>query len=271
MIHSFLETLVPVESDDDDDDSPDVEFAFSIKASAPAGAGTAVTPEQCVALVVCGPGAAAAYASCALPLAPMPWALEVVKETLVRTFPPPPKSPRFFVGRGSGEAGEGPVVVAVLDAAVPGDMAAAWAEALLSAFPAATEVAMLDRIFRAGWRTSCGQERPQEPHLCGLWTAAYGASGPLDRADALALLPAPNAVEGLAAALLSRCEASRRRGLVALGLQDGAHLGEGTLSAFEKLGPLLRRLGLVQEGGKVPDYREAIRQNVPSVSMSIYA
>lgn len=264
MIHGFLDTLAPVESDEEDDDCPDIEFRFSARAPV-AAAGLEVKPEECTALILCGPGAASAFASSAFQLAPRPWSLDAAKETVTRAFPPVPRTPRFFTAVG------GTVAVAMLEAQIPGDMCAAWVEALLEAFPAAAEVVMLDRIFRAGWRTSCGQERPQEPHLCGLWTVAWGADGPLGKQGALPVLPAPNAVEGLAAALLTVCEASRRRCVVALGLQDGAHLVESSLRAFERLGPLLCRHGLLQDGRSAPDYGEAVRQLVPPASLSIYA
>lgn len=266
MIHGFLDHIEPTVSDDEDDERPDAEFVFSAKEEGK------VRPEGCTAVLVCGPGAATAYALSALALTPVQWSLEVVKETVARTFPPPPRSPRFYLA-GAAAEGSPSVAVAILDAPVPGDLAAAWSEALLGAFGGA-EVLVLDRIFRAGWRIFGEQVRPQEPHLCGLWTAAWGADGPIGGAGAsttLAVLPAPNAVEGLGAALLTQCEAAKRRCLVALALQDGAHLGEGSLRAFESLAPLLQRLGLQQEGAVAPDYREAVRQAVPPPSLSIYA
>lgn len=267
MIHSFLDTLAPVESDDEDDDRPDIEFRFAARAAV-AAAGPDVTPDQCTALILCGPGAATAFASCVFKLVPRAWSLDAVKETVVRAFPPAPRSPRFCTMQG---AGSGPLAVVLLEGQVPADMSPAWCEALLAAFPGAGEVIMMDRVFRTGWRTACGQERPQEPHLCGLWTAAWGAEGPLGREGALPLLPAPNAVEGLAAALLTTSEASRRRCVVALGLQDGVHMGEGSLRAFERLGPLFSRLGVMPEERPGQGYREALRQAVQPASLSIYA
>jgi len=263
MIHGFLDSIEPTVSDDEDDERPHVEFVFRAKEEGE------VRPESCKAVLVCGPGAASAYALSAFTLTPVQWSIDIVKETLVRTFPPPPRSPKFYIV-GSGAEGSSSVAVALLEAPVPGDLAVSWSEAFLGAF-ANAEVLVLDRIFRAGWRIFGDQERPQEPHLCGLWTASWGGNGPTDGAGALAVLPAPNAVEGLAAALLARCEAERRRCLVALALQDGAHLGEGSLRAFEGLGPLFRRLGVQQDGAKAPDYREAVRQAVPPPSLSIYA
>lgn len=263
MIHSFLDQIQPDASDEEDDERPEIQFTFGSKDASPG-----VRPEACQALLVCGAGAATAYAISALALRPVPWTLEVVKETLLRTFPPPPRSPRFYVA-GAGAAA--PVAVALLEGPVPGDLAAAWSEALLGAFTGAAEVLVLDRVFRASWRTAAGSEQPQEPHLCGLWTAAWGADGPPSGAGGLAILPAPNAVEGVAAALLTSCEAEQRKCLVALALQDGAHLGEGSVRAFEALAPLLRRLALLPESGKPPDYREVLRQVVPPPSMSIYA
>lgn len=265
MIHGFLDHIEPTVSDDEDDERPDAEFAFRSKEDGE------VQPQSCKAVLVCSPGAATAYAISAFSLTPVQWSLEVVKETLERTFPPPPRSPRFYVACPRGEgASRLQVAVALLEAPVPDDMAAAWSEALLSAFGEA-EVLVLDRIFRAGWRVFGDQERPQEPHLCGLWTASWGCNGPTAGAGALAVLPAPNAADGLAAALLTQCEAARRRCLVALAVQDGAHLGEGSLRAFEGLAPLFERLGLRQEGAKAPDYQQAVRQTVPPSSLAIYA
>jgi hypothetical protein len=87
----------------------------------------------------------------------------------------------------------------------------------------------------------------------------------------LTALPTPNSVEGLGAALLTECEAAQRRCLIALALQDGAHLGEGSVHAFSGLAPLLQKLSLIAEGAKRPDYGAALRQVASPLSMSIYA
>lgn len=288
MIHSLLDHIQPDASDEDDDERPEPRFALYTREAAPSPmavktqddpaafiraavaavpAATAVQPEACRALVLCGPGAGTAYALCAFELKPMPWTFQADKDTEENAFPPPPRSPKFFTAVGPGAAAEAPVAVAFLEAPVAPEFAASWAEAMLEAFSGAVEVVMLDRVFRAGWFAAGGGERPQEPHLCGLWTSAWPLEGP----GRVAAYPSPNAVEGVGAALLTECESAGRRCLVALALQDGAHLGEGSLHAFASLAPLLRRLSLLPEGAQKPNYSVALRQVVPPVSMSIYA
>lgn len=255
MIHGLLEQMQPVVSDDEDDDIPYTSFVFCSQ-----GGGDAL-PNSCKTVLICCPGAAAAYALTAFSLVPVQWSMEVDKETLLRAYPPPPRSPKFYVAAG------GSVAVAILDAPVSNDLAYAWCDALLSAFGDA-EVIVLGQIFRASWRVCGHEEKPEEPHLSGLWTASCG--GPLD-GSRLALLPPPNAVDGLPAALLSRCEATRRRCVLALALQDGAHLGAGCLRAFEGLSPTFARLSLRAADAKTPDYAEAIRLHLPPPALSIYS
>jgi len=288
MIHSLLDHILPDGSDDEDDERPEPRFALHTReavaspaavesqddpaafiraAVAAVPAATAVRPEACRALVLCGPGAGSAYALSGFQLEPLPWTLQADKDTAENAFPPPPRSPKFFKAIGAGAAAEAPVAVAFLEAQVAPEYAAAWAETILESFSGAVEVVMFDRVFRAGWIASGGGERPQEPHLCGLWTSAWPSEGP----GRVAVYPSPNAVEGIGAALLTECESARRRCLVALALQDGAHLGEGSLHAFASLTPLLRKLGLLPEGALKPNYSGALRQVVPPVSMSIYA
>lgn len=293
MIHSLLDNMLPDASDEEEDerrepcfklrtgevaDAPPTEAKRDV-ASAMAWlekknlASAGPRPEACSALVICGPGAGTAYALSCFQLKPMPWVFEVVKDTLESPLPPPPRSPKFFVVDGAGAAAlAAPVAVAFLEAPVAPEMAAAWTEALLAAFSAAKEVLLLDRIFRAGWFVCGGAERPQEPHLCGLWTSSWGPEGPLpQQGQRLSALPSPNSVEGLGAALLTECEVTQRKCLVALALQDGAHLGEGSLHSFSGLTPLFRRLALLPEGEKKPNYAEGLKQVVSPLSMSIYA
>jgi len=284
MIHGLLDFMQPDASDDEDDERQELRFEFQIReAAAPAEADAAaaiktalsavkpqaatVRPEACSALVLCGPGAGHAYALSCFELKPMPWAFEVVKESVKSQVPPPPRSPKFFVAAGAGAASlAGPVAVAFLEAQLSPEMAESWIEALLAAFKGATEVVLLDRVYRAGWFAAGGGEKPQEPHLCGLWSAAWGAEAPLAQ-----VLPAPNSIEGLGAALLTECEVAQRKGLVALALQDGAHLAEGSLHAFSGLTSLFRRLALMPEGAFKPKYTEALKQVVAPLAMSIYA
>jgi len=152
-------------------------------------------------------------------------------------------------------------------------MAFAWTEALLGAFSNAADVLILDRIFRAEWRVLPGSTRPLEPHLCGLWTAAWDISSPggAPKAGGLQPLPIPNLVEGITAALLSACEVARRRCLVALALQDGAHLGEGCICAFEEVLPILTGLGALPADWRPPNYQKAVGLVRAPMSMSIYA
>lgn len=286
MIHGLLDHMQPDASDEEDDERQEPRFVLrapeakqdagdairsALAAVRPekAAAETDVRPEACGALVLCGPGAGTAYALSTFELKPLPWTFEVVKDTLESVLPPPPRSPKFFVVAGAGaEALAAPVAVAFLEAPVPPEMAASWTQALMEAFQGATEVLLLDRVFRAGWFAAGGGERPQEPHLCGLWTSAWGPEGPTPRPSAM---PSPNSVEGLGAALLTECEVAQRRCLVALALQDGAHLAEGSLHAFSALSPMFRRLALLPAGAKKPNYGEALRQVVSPLSMSIYA
>lgn len=292
MIHSLLDHIIPDASDDEDDERPEPRFELHVGGAAPSLASApgkkelgiasaisaavaatpapgAVQPEACRALVLCGPGAGVAYALSAFQLSPLPWTFEVAKELRESFFPPPPRSPKFFAATGAGAADAAPVAVVFLDAPIAPDFAAAWAEAMLEAFSGASEVVLLDRVYRAGWFATGAGERPQEPHLCGLWTSAWGPESPCG--PRFASLPSPNSVEGVGASLLAECESARRRCLVALALQDGAHLGEGSLHAFSGLAPLLRRLALLPAGEQKPKYSEALRQVVSPLSMSIYA
>mmetsp|Transcript_74047 Transcript_74047/g.239391 ORF Transcript_74047/g.239391 Transcript_74047/m.239391 type:complete len:266 (+) Transcript_74047:71-868(+) len=265
MIHGLLDQIQPDASDEEDDEQPGANFVF--QANMEGDSAGAVSPGDCCAVVVCCPGAASAFALSAFTLQPVPWLLDFAKDGPAPLTFPPCKPQRFHVSR----EGPKPAAVVLLDGPVPAESAAAWAEALLAAFPGASEVIVLDRVFRAGWRTSCGRERPLEPHLCGLWTAAWGAAGPPGSGAALAQLPAPNVVEGLGAALLTECEALGRRCLLALALQDGVHLGESCVRAFAGLTPVLQGVGLLPVSWKEPDYSQGLHQVLPPMSMSIYA
>lgn len=176
-----------------------------------------------------------------------PWA---IKPEGGRPFPPMPKSPSFF------QASEG-VVVLLLDQ-VAAEYAVAFAETLLEA-SGAMEVLFLDRLLRS----ECAQPRPEEPHLTGLWSTTWPRLQ-------LPLLKAPNVVQGLAAAVLSGCEARGLPCLTALSLQDGAHLSEACLRAFEGLVPVFEELKVVS-GWRRVNYREALQKLIPPASMSIYA
>mmetsp|Transcript_50005 Transcript_50005/g.149342 ORF Transcript_50005/g.149342 Transcript_50005/m.149342 type:complete len:274 (+) Transcript_50005:91-912(+) len=273
MIGGLLDQIQPEASDEEDDEQPEIEFVFEASGGPQegvAGGGEAVELSACRAVLVCSSGAATAFALSALVLQPVPWRLGFAKGCPTpRAFPPPPKPPRFFTVGGA--AGGAAVAVALLEAHVPADLAGAWTEALLAGLGGDAEVLFLDRVFRAGWLTLGGNERPLEPHLCGLWTSAWGCEGPTGLGSCVARLPAPNVVEGLGAALLMQSEAAHRRCLVALALQDGAHLGEGCIRAFAFLAPLLQELGLLPSDWRPPDFSEAVRQVVPPASMSIYA
>eukprot|EP00931_Biecheleriopsis_adriatica_P046407 TRINITY_DN26647_c0_g1_i1.p1 TRINITY_DN26647_c0_g1~~TRINITY_DN26647_c0_g1_i1.p1 ORF type:complete len:280 (+),score=45.68 TRINITY_DN26647_c0_g1_i1:86-841(+) len=251
MIHSLLEHIQPGASDDEDDERPDVEFTFR-------GAGLSA---ECQTLVLCGPGAASAFALQALELQPLSWRFESSDDSCARIFPPAPKSPSFF------QVAQGAVVVAMLESPVAADFAVEWAQGLLKSLSSDAEVVVLDRILRAEWASS-GQRPPEEPYLAGLWTSSWQAAG---RETTVPFLPAPNIVEGLLAALLTHCEASRRRCLVALALQDGAHLGEGCIRGFEALMPLLTELKVLSSSSTKLDCRAAVQKVVPPSSMSIYA
>eukprot|EP00440_Ansanella_granifera_P073389 gb/GFBE01079636.1/.p1 GENE.gb/GFBE01079636.1/~~gb/GFBE01079636.1/.p1 ORF type:complete len:258 (+),score=46.45 gb/GFBE01079636.1/:1-774(+) len=257
MIGAYLDQIQPGASDDEDDEQPDVEFAFA-GASFPAG---------CQTLVICGPGAASAFALEGMSLQPLSLRFGPVDDSSGARFPPPPRTPSFYQVCGSDGDASASVVVALLETSVPAAYAVAWAEDLLKAVGGSVKVVILDRILRAEW-CSCSQEQPEEPFLAGLWSSAWCAAG---REQAVVPLPAPNLVEGLPAALLSQCEASRRPCLVALSLQDGAHLGEGCIRGFEALVPALKDLKVLSSNWQRPSYRDAVRKVVPPMSMSIYA
>merc|ERR1711879_357743 len=101
-------------------------------------------------------------------------------------------------------------------------------------------------------------ERPQEPHLCGLWSAAWSTKGSAQAPMPVASLPTPNIVEGVPAALLTHCETKQIRCLVALALQDGAQHGEGTFRAFDRLEQTFQDLGLLGRGSWPPDWKAMI-------------
>ncbi|OLP91518.1 Proteasome assembly chaperone 1 [Symbiodinium microadriaticum] len=243
MIHGLLDQIQACVSDDDDE-QPDVSFVFSGEHEL-----------TCQTLVVCGPGPGSAFALQVFDLLPLPVRLEPMEDSPVRALPPP-RAPRFF------KASDG-VVVAVLDTHVSGEYAVAWADTLLSTLKGRPQVLFLDRILRAEW-CSCDRRRPEEPYLAGLWTSAFNGS------ESVPALPPPNFVEGLAAALLSGCEARSWPCLVALALQDGAHMSEGCLLAYEALVPLLIELQVISSWQR-PRYREALQKVIPPTSMSIYA
>ncbi|CAJ1356508.1 unnamed protein product [Effrenium voratum] len=207
-LHAFLILLCRCDvrsRSDDEEDEAEVDFVFKGEASA-----------KCNTLIICGPGPASAFAQ-TMALQPLPWRIEPTEDCWTKPFPPLPKSPTFF------QASAG-TVVACLDTPVASEYAVAWAERLLTAI-GSSQVLYLDRILRAEW-CSCSRERPEEPYLAGLWTSSWSGKA------SIPALPAPNVVEGLAAALLTCCEA-RCLCIVALTLQDGAHLSEGCLRGFE--------------------------------------
>lgn len=291
MINGLLDQLVPDVSDDEDDDRPDTKFIFQASGDAQSagGAQQAFSPPPRLpgqdagsrALIVCGPGAASAFVLAALaPLKPMPWRIDVVKEQAagdIPVFPQPPKSPTFYLA-GSEKA---PVVVAMLSAPVPTRFASAWSEALMAGFDSLrgcnggpTEVMVLDRLFRQEFRGPGGIEKPVEPHVCGLWNTKWsGGASPSSEppCPGMARLSTPNLVDGFAAAILTHCEAESQRCLVAFSIQDGAHMSESTVRAFARLAPVLQGVGALPSDWQQPDYKDAIRQVVPPMSMSIYA
>lgn len=267
MLESLIDHLNPEGSDEEDDPTPLSEFILDLgkdgdsSSSGYPSSGSNLSPKECRAVIVCAPGPAAVYLQTVLPsLKPMPWSLKVMKEP-ERLFPPPPKPVRFLAAGSAKQA----VAVALLEKEIPIDLAYAWSSALLAGFPEASEVIFMDRIFRADWRLVGEQERPHEPNLSGLWTSAW-SSAPC---PGMTVLPSPNFLGGLAAALLSQCEAAHRRCLTALALQDGAHAMASSLVGFEVLRPLLSELGLECE--KSPDFVEAMRQLLPPPSLAIYA
>eukprot|EP00811_Abedinium_folium_P004212 NODE_13877_length_1141_cov_7.179487.p1 GENE.NODE_13877_length_1141_cov_7.179487~~NODE_13877_length_1141_cov_7.179487.p1 ORF type:complete len:288 (-),score=93.52 NODE_13877_length_1141_cov_7.179487:278-1045(-) len=254
MMHSIIGSMLAEGSDDEYDERPSVRFGFRMS-----GGSAEVDPGQCSAVVVCAAGAAEAFADSSLRLRRVAWSLTAMDDVEVRRFPAAPKSPRFFTSPA------GNVALALLAEPVPPELADAWVDALLAAFHAAKAFIVLDAAPRASWRSS---EPPDEPHLCGLWTSAWEGPPPV---DGITVLPAPNAVEGLAASLLTCCEMERKRCLVALTLQDGLMVSGAALRAFHALLPLLLQLGLAPEDWAPPqDYREVVRKMLRPVGVAIY-
>ncbi|CAK0829707.1 unnamed protein product, partial [Prorocentrum cordatum] len=105
MIHGLLDQILPGLSDEEDDPSPDARYVFSPGEPAQ---GTP-SPGTCSALIVCSPGAASGFATGAFRLRAVPWRLEL--KGLERSYPPPPRPPKFFVVEGAEQA----VAVALLD------------------------------------------------------------------------------------------------------------------------------------------------------------
>jgi hypothetical protein len=260
MLESLIDQLNPDGSDEEDDPEALTEFVLDLGSSA-----CTISPDGYSTVIVCAPGAASIYLQALVPsLLPTPWLLKAVKAP-ERSFPPPPKAVSFLVASASsGEA----VAVALLEKEVSADLAFAWSSALRDGFPKASQIIHMDVIARAEWRTVSEQERPQEPHLCGLWTSAWGAGSPC---PSLAALPSPNFLGGLPAALLSQCEAANRRCLAAFALQDGAHIMASSLVGFNGLKPLLAGTGLPCE--EAPDLVEAVNRVVlpPTHHLGIYA
>jgi len=257
MIDAYIEQLNPDGSDEEDD--PDVLTEFVLEL----GQDDKPSPGDCAMVIVCAPGPATVFLKALAPsLQPAPWRLKLKKEP-ERRFPPPPKPTKFLIGGSvSGEM----VAVALLEKELPADLAFAWSSALLAGFPKASQVIFMDTIARAEWRLTADQEKPQEPHLAGLWTSAWSSDTPC---PSIVALPSPNSMGGLPAALLSQCEAAKKRGLAALALQDGAHSMASTLVGFQALAPLLEGVGLECE--KAPDLVKAMRQVLPPPSLNIYA
>lgn len=264
MIHGLLDQMQPLVSDDEEDERAPLAFLFEDCESE-----TATTParEDIRILVICGGDAAAAFADVAFSLRPVPWSVRLDPGADAPMFPPPPSAPKISV---LAESGAVPAAFVLMKGIVPSNMAFAWTQALLDGFKSVTEVIFMDRMFRSAFRVQPGQDRPCEPHLGGLWSSAWEKAG-LSESGAVVPLPVPNAVEGVAAALLTQCEVDRRCCLVARALQDGAHLTEGCLCAFEWLRPIFLQLGLVEDGWSAPNYSDAVRKVVPPPSMSIYA
>mmetsp|Transcript_46380 Transcript_46380/g.110466 ORF Transcript_46380/g.110466 Transcript_46380/m.110466 type:complete len:263 (-) Transcript_46380:70-858(-) len=262
MLGNLLDHLEPVISDDEGDyAAAEVNFHMIQVDGDP-------SPAQCRSLVVCCSGAAATLARSSFAMAPLPWLLAAADGSRweeARCYPPLPSATRFYTA-GAKQTAEGAVAVAVLPETLPVQFAAAWTATLLDAFKGVEEILVLGHMLRAEWRTAAfGGDRPEEPYLCGLSTSDSLAAG-------IPQLPSPNHIEGAAAAILSECAASQRQCqcAVVLTLQDGAHLGEASLSAFEKLRPSLTRLGLLGEGQGI-DYRKLVSTTRTPVSMSIYA
>lgn len=270
MLESLLSQLQPEVSDEEDEEAlPAAEFIFELLEGVET-TDSIPLPAACGSIVICSPGAATAFVKTAFSLRPAPWRLTLMKE-LERSFPPAPKPPCFFVAEGSGES---VTAVVLLQNKVPDDLAHAWCEALLAGFAGAREVVLFDSIMSRELQLLAGQQRPQEPYLCGLWTAAWeaAASSRAPRLGAAVVpLPCANVLESVAAALLTQCEAAQKPCLAALALQDGAHVVERCLSGFELLCPALMDLGILPPDWQAPNYREALRAVQKPLSMSIYA
>jgi len=254
MLDALIDQLNPEGSDDEDNPEVLTKFGLEVRKDA----GFTATPADVSAVIVCSGAPAAAYLRALAPsLRPAPWLLKVVKEP-ERIFPPPPKPTNFCT--------VGSVAVAFLEQEIVADLSFAWSSALIAGFPKASQIIYMDMICRADWCVTSEQERPQEPHLAGLWSSACGLDAPC---PSLKVLPSPNFLGGVPAALLSQCEAANKQGLAAYALQDGAHCLASSLVGFEALRPLFSRIGLECE--KAPDFVEAMKTLVPPPGMNIYA
>lgn len=265
MILGLLERM-EVPASDDDEEATDYAFVFRNRegqSDEPACEHVrSLTPEDVGVLVICNGAAASAFAETAFDFQAVPWTVQLDPDSDVPTFPLPPRPPRVCV------LAESRAAFVMVKEPVPGNMAYAWAQALLDGFQGVSEVLLLDTIFRTEFLVQPGQEPPLEPHLSGLWSAAWDKAG-LAGAGAVAPLPTPNTVVGVGGALLTQCEADAKGCLVAFSLQDGAHVAGGSLCAFEGLGPVFVQLGIPW---KAPEsYHKATSKMPLKQSMSIYA
>lgn len=259
MIHGYLDTLEPEESDEEDD--PDPLRSFVLDKALSSGALPASEPSV---VIICSTGAASAFLREAVALGKqLPWSLHESGDSDKYRFPPCPKSPRFFCPEGVDTC-----VVVMLEEPVGAEISYAWTAALFEGLGGCPTVVFLDTLLCSAWKSLDDRPRPQEPSLFSLWTSSWKAQ---QSTQSLTQLPIPNVVEGICAATLTRCEMRGQQCLVALALQDGVHAGSRTLEAFSGLRTVFSQVGSGMELAAHLDYKAMEKGVREAGGLSIYA
>lgn len=263
MIQEYMDTVEPEESDEEDDPEPLRTFRVEVVMdNASRIVGKPNTDPSIV--IICGTGPACAFMTEALTLGkPLPWCLREETDSVKYRFPPPPKSPRFYSPEGTERC-----VVILLEEPVAVELAHAWTEALFEGLGGCPTVVFLDTLLLSTWKSLDDlQPKPEEPRLFSLHTPSWDAH----RSTQIEQLPIPNVVEGICAAILTRCHIRGQQCLVALALQDGAHAGSRTLEGFSGLQTVFKDSDIGVPLSAKLDY-EAMEKGVrEAAGLSIYA
>jgi len=220
-----------------------------------------VAPASCTSLVVCCGEAPALFAQIALKLQPVPWSLLLSADTIVAL---PPRSPVFSVVC----AAEHRIVFVEVQGWMPSEFHAAFVSALLRTFTCAKDFIVLDRIYRSDYQVFTGEMGIEEPHLSGIWTAAWESTWSSLLTE-LTQLQLPGEPEGFGGPFLRHCSRTKTRCLVAFAMQVG-ELGPDCVRAYDRLAPVFKQLGILSACWEVPDYAVAMRGGRPKPS-SLYA